>query len=372
MFKTAAAVTGSVHKPTRRVARLTALLSVPAILAGMSTAAVGAVASPKATLTVPSYCLSGGQILWDHLVTCGWPGESNTGPDLSDCPGHQLVPRGNGTDPIVLSTPNEVVSCADLRGMVMIRAANVTIINSAVETRSGTGASGSGSIKVDIGASATISHVTIYGGNTVHACIWHEGSYLMVKAVNCFGANDGVFTWAVTSQPGSGGDNFTIQDSYFHGFTKETANGHDDGFQTEGSSHGLLNHNTFQMTSSATSAIAIWDSRRSSNDITVSNNLITGGGFAIYAEDYSPGDGAPNNPSPVGGFSVTDVQFDDNSFSTLAAGCVGKYGVWFTRPTWEPYQGGPTDGWHRLGNVVLETSEKIDNGNPHSDGQLCR
>jgi hypothetical protein len=369
MFKTdARAAIRSVRRPTRHAVWLIAvLLAVPAMLAGTSAAAV---ASGQAVRAVPAYCHSGGQILWDHLVTCGWPGESNTGAVRADCPEDRFVPLGNGTKTIILNTPNEVVKCYELRGPVSIRAANVTIINSTVDTLHGDKSGGSAGITVDDGASATISHVTINGGRTVHACIFHDGTSLMVNAVDCFGANDGIFTWAVT--PTRGGNNFTIQNSYIHALTQETANGHDDGFQTEGSSNGLINHDTFQMTQDSTSAIAIWDSRANADNITVSNNLITGGGFSVYAEDYSPGDGAPGNPPTTGGFSVTNVQIDDNSFSTVAAGCVGRYGVWFTRPTWEPLQGGPTDGWHRLGNVVLETGENIDNGNPHSNGQLCR
>ena len=42
-----------------------------------------------------------------------------------------------------------------------------------------------------------------------------------------------------------------------------------------------------------------------------------------------------------------------------------------TAPTWAPYFGGPTDGWRRSGNVVLETGENIDAGNPHVNGVLC-
>jgi hypothetical protein len=371
MFEVALMATRLVRKLTRSVAWLIALpLALPAILAGLSTTTtVGAVASPAAKRAVPAYCQYGGQRLWDNLVSCGWPGKANTGPVMSDCQGHQLIPEGNGTNPIVLNTPNQVVRCADLRGKVTIKAANVTIINSAVETRSG---SGSASITIDVGASAKISHVTINGGNRVHACIWHQGTRLLVKAVNCFGVKDGIFAWAVTNLPSTGGDHYTIMDSYFHGFTREAANSHEDGFQTEGSNHGLVKHNTFRMTTGATSAVAIWDSRANSNDISVKNNLIAGGGFAVYAEDYNPSDGAPGDPSAAGGFSVTNIQFDDNAFSTVDAGCVGKYGVWFTRPTWEPYQGGPTDGWHRLGNVVLETGENIDMSNPYSGGQLCR
>ncbi len=348
------------------------LLAVPVIVAGLFPAGASAAGtSRQAPAARPAYCQSGGPKLWDDLATCGWPGKPNTGPRLSDCPDHKLVVRGDGHTQFVLSKADEEITCTDFRGTVIIKAAHVTITNSEVQTKHGTGAGGSASVTVDAGAGATITHVTVDGGNSVHACIWHQGSHLMVKDVNCFGVNDGIFSWALTSKPSSGGDNFTIADSYFHDFTKATANGHDDGFQTEGSSHGLVVHDTFRMTPDSTSAVAIWDSRNNSNDITVRHNLMTGGGFAVYAEDYNPGDSGPGNPSAVGGFHVTNIQFDDNSFSTFAAGCVGKYGVWFTRPAWMPYQGGPTDGWHRAGNVVLETGEDIDNGNPHDNGRLC-
>jgi hypothetical protein len=125
------------------------------------------------------------------------------------------------------------------------------------------------------------------------------------------------------------------------------------------------------MTTHADSAIAIWDSLRSSHDIRVNNNLITGGGFSIYAEDYNPGDGGPGDPPAVGGFTDTDIRFTNNVFSTHAAGCVGQFGVWFSRPGWAPYNGGPTDGWRRKDNRVLETGENVDNGNSIGSGLSC-
>jgi len=366
---------------TSKVRRLATALSlaIPTALAGMAslypasanaapTAQTRAVASRAAA--VPAYCHSGGTRLWENLATCGWPNSANTGPDEAKCRDGRLTQRGDGTTPIVLSKANEVVDCTDLRGPVEVTAAGVTIKNSMVTVKNGSGVSGSAAVTIEVGGSAVISHVAIDGGKSVHACLWHEGTQLQVSAVNCYGVNDAIFAWA-TSNPSTTGNNYSITDSYFHDFTQETANGHDDGFQTEGSSHGLISHNTFRMTLSSTSAISVWDSRTNSNDITVSDNLISGGGFSVYAEDYNPGDGAPAHLSPVGGFSVTNIQFDNNSFSTILSGCVGKYGVWFTRPSWEPYHGGPTDGWHRLGNVVLETGENVDNGNPHSDGKLC-
>ncbi len=367
----ALAVAGSFRKLIRGRRGLAALLlAIPALLAGIAPAAASTFTAHLRS-AVPAYCDAGGAKLWANLATCGWPGKRNTGPDLAQCPHHKLVPRGNHVTPFLLNRPGEVIKCADLLGQVTVMAPNITIKNSEVEAKNGSTVSGSAAITIDVGASATISHVTVNGGNSVHACVWHQGTQLTIKAMNCFGANDGVFTWVAKGDPARGGGHFTVSDSYFHGFTKETANGHDDGYQTEGTSHGLITHNTFEMNANATSAVAIWNSRESSTNITVSKNLMTGGGFAVYAEDYNPGTGAPGDFSAAGGFSVRDIHFTDNSFSTFAAGCVGKYGVWFTRPTWVPYQGGPTDGWHRLGNVVLETAEKINSGNPHNNGQLC-
>jgi hypothetical protein len=324
----------------------------------------------RTAAAVPAYCQSGGTRLWSHLAACGWPGESTTGPVLADCHDRQLVQRGNGVTPIVLASRNEVVSCAYLRGPVEIKATGVTIRNSTVAVTSGAMVRGNAAIIIAAGASATISHVAIDGRDKVHACIWHRGVRLKVTAVNCRRVHDAIFAWAVNGSA-AGGDNYSIMNSYFHAFTKPTAHGHDDGFQTEGSSHGLIRHDTFRMPAGATSAIAIWDSRRSSSDIAVTKNLIAGGGFAVYAEDYNPDDSAPEGSSATGGNSVTDIWFDDNSFSTAASGCVGKYGVWFTRPGWQPYEGGPTDGWHRLDNLVLETGENIDNANPQDDSEPC-
>jgi hypothetical protein len=326
--------------------------------------------------TAPAYCRSGGRGLWAHLAACGWPGPGSTGPRLAQCPRHRLIPRGRRLGhAIVIRKANAVISCQQIRGMLHIEARNVTIRNSAITSSSGAkgpAANGTAAIYVADGASAAIDNVTINGDDGVHACIWHQGVRLAVRAVNCYGADDGVFSWADTGYSRTTGDNFTIRDSYFHGFTHKTANGHEDGYQTEGASHGLIAHNTYQMTISADSAIAIWDARKNSGDITVTGNLIAGGGFAVYAEDSSPGDGSPGSRSPAGGFRVTGIRFVNNVFSTAAAGCVGQFGVWFTRPAWQVYHGGPTDGWHRHGNRVLETGENIDAHNPHKAGTLCR
>jgi hypothetical protein len=271
---------------------------------------------------------------------------------------------------IFIRRPGTVIGCRKITGMLIIKAPNVVVRNSTIISNSGltgTRANGTADISVADGASATVDHVKINGDDGVHACIWHQGTRLYVNAINCYGVDDGIFSWPDNGYSWATGDHFTIKNSYFHGFTKRTSNGHEDGYQTEGASYGLIEHNTYRMTTGADSAIAIWDSRRSSRDITVRHNLITGGGFAIYAEDYSP-----DPVAAAGGYSVTRLWFTGNVFSTYAASCVGKFGVWFDRPAWAPYHGGPTDGWHRSRNRVLETGKSIDRSNPTTNAGLCR
>jgi hypothetical protein len=225
-------------------------------------------------------------------------------------------------------------------------------------------ANGTGTIVINDGASATITQNELNGQKLVHACVWHQGVSTTISKNNCYNIDDGFFSWADTSYSQTTGDQFTIQDNYVHDLTAATANGHIDGYQTEGAANGLITHNTFLMTAadngnSTDSAVAIWNSLKSSHDITVSNNLIAGGGFAIYAEDYDP-----SEASPSGGYSVTNIFFTNNKFSNHLFGCVGVYGVWYVR-------GAPTDQWRRSGNVVLETGASIDNGNPTFNGSPC-
>ena len=361
--------------PAQSVPAQSPAVAAPPSSPGGSAPSASAAPDPAPAPPRPAYCRRGGARLWANLASCGWPASANTGPDLSQCPGHRLVADAGGlTRTIRVTAASTVISCEDIQGMLDIEAQHVTVRDSVIESNSGKvgeAANGTADIKVEDGASAVIDHVKINGDEGVHACIWHQGTSLVVNAVNCYGSNDGIFSWADHGYSQTTGDHFVITNSYFHDFTDKTSNGHSDGYQTEGASDGLIKHNTYQMTASADSAIALWDSLRGSRNIDVRDNLITGGGFAVYAEDYYPGDSGPGDPGAVGGYSVSDIRFTGNVFSTYAAGCVGSFGVWFERPGWSPYEGGPTDGWHRHGNHVLETGQDVDNGNPSGPGLSC-
>jgi hypothetical protein len=317
--------------------------------------------------SVPAQCAKDGSYVWSHKEACGWPGAQNTGYRLSSCPGRHLVAStGSASRTIHVTTPNTVVSCEDITGCLSIDAPNVTLRDveiACTSGRTGTAANGTSVINISDGASAVISHVEINGMQGVHACVWHQGTSAAITAMDCHGVNDGVFSWADKGYSSTTGDHITIANSYFHDFTTRTGNGHIDGYQTEGAAYGVIQHNTYLMTSddgnSTDSAIAVWDSLRSSHDFTVRHNLIAGGGFGIYAEDYSP-----SEANPTGEYAVTSIQFIGNVFSQYLFGCVGYLGVWYPRGT-------PSDGWRRTGNRILESGASVDNGNPTYNGRSC-
>ena len=309
--------------------------------------------TPTATTstTPPALCTT--SAVWNNLAACGWAGPGNTG-----YPAGQVF-RKTVTGGLTITTDGTVIDGYKISGGVTVDAKNVVIKNSWV-TNSAGGVSGTGVVKILNGASATIDHNLLDGQNATHTCVWHEGASMVVTANECTGVNDGIFSWASTVGVDGTGDNFTIADNWLHNFTTQAANGHIDGYQTEGAKNGVIRHNTFDVAQDQNSAIAIWNSRKDASNIAVTGNLIQGGGFSIYAEDYSP-----SEASPAGGYTVTNITFTNNRFSNSRYACVGSYGVWFTR-------GAPSDGWHRSGNVLLETGQNLDNNNPIVNGWECR
>ncbi len=332
---------------------------------------VGQVGTPPNCVTptptgMPAQCASGGTYVWSNLEACGWPGPSNTG-----------YPVGTAlrtTSTRTITTNNTVIDGEQINGNITINAQNVTIKNSLINY-SGSGGGGSGAIKILSGASAIIDHVEIDGKSAVHACVWHEGSSVTISYLKCHDMEDAVFSWAATGNAQSG-NSFILEHSYIHTFNAIESNGHFDGYQTEGAANGQIRHNTIDMGPEGNAAVALWNSQKNTDNITVESNLLAGGGFTVYAEDYSPSEATNANPNnPVGGNTMTNIRFLQNSFSTKYNGCVGSYGVWFFRSAWT-YQGGPTGGWGangnvRTGNTILENGQSVDGGNPTNNGTIC-
>lgn len=349
-----------IHADTSTTASFQAEAGIKAgvtTIADASAAGGNAVQFGNSVTGVPVQCANGGTYLWNNLETCGWPGAGNTG-----VPAGTTLTNANGR---TITANNTVIDGQNITGNITVNATGVIIRNSKINY-TGNGGGGSGAIKVLANATATIENVEIDGQGAVHTCVWHEGSNIVVRKVNCHDVEDGMFSWGLNTGSSISGNNFTIEDNYIHALRGNESNGHYDGWQTEGAANGSIKHNTFYTSTDGTSLIAIWNSHKNSTNITVENNLMAGGGFSIYAQDYHP-----SEASPAGGYTVTNISFKDNKFSTILDNCVGGFGVWFYRASWQPYQGGPTDGWNttpggsiRSGNRILETGFNLDNGNP--------
>lgn len=281
--------------------------------------------------TPPEQCLNGGKYMWENLEKCGWPGVNNTGVNISECP-NGLTTLGSSTKSITtINTENTTIECKEVKGSLNIAAQNVTIKNSKLSYDAGGGESvgGSGVIKILDDASATIEQVELDGMNRTHACIFNLGvkgdtlKYSMiVRKINCHNASDGIFSWY--SAPGSKypskypntASDFIIEDSYLHDFTEGAANGHIDGYQSQGTSNGIIRRNTFNVSirpgdthvigGGLNSVMAIWNVSNNVTNYEVSNNLISGGNFAIYVYDRHP-EVLPDSEKEKGGNGVLVV-----------------------------------------------------------------
>ncbi|HEY2043930.1 MAG TPA: hypothetical protein VGH11_14725, partial [Jatrophihabitans sp.] len=126
--------------------------------------------------------------MWSNLAGCGWPGPGNTG-----YPAGQKFVKTVGN--VVVTADNAVINGWRITGGVQVRAKNVIIENSWISLSAG-GASGSGVVNVNPGASATIQHNLLDGMNATHSCVWHEGTSMKALFNDCRGVNDGMFSWA--------------------------------------------------------------------------------------------------------------------------------------------------------------------------------
>ncbi|MDB5185165.1 MAG: hypothetical protein JWN38_973 [Candidatus Saccharibacteria bacterium] len=373
---------------------------------------------PNCVTPISPACTATAGYAWNNLEACGWPGAANTGVPAS-------VSLVNGQNGDRVLGDNAVLSGENFTGRIIINGSNVVIRNLKL-TYDGTGNAGYPAIMMAATSrNVTIENVEINGDGKVHICVKANGIGLTIKKLNCYGVEDGISAAdnaarvSVNGQPPSCADcgsNITVTDSYFHDFIPKEfnnpkvtdqcsrSNGHVDGFQLHGGNNLNVSHNTFKMVLAkgkykvvtkpagfqpynatqpcptddrnpfvdgfANSAFFINDSQGDVLNGTISDNLVGGGGFAAYAQDRSP-----SVENPVGGFSVKNVVYSDNKFSTAFGECVGAYGIWYrlasgSRP---PYYEGPTDGWHRTGNVILETGANVDNANPsHANGSVCR
>lgn len=275
------------------------------------------------------------------VATKLWPSGNFPDSTTAGCPvGIALTTKAGRT----ITTNNTVIQGENITSALVLDGQNDTVRNCRIKSYFAKGTAANGTGVVTVHGSAVIEHCTLDGQLGTHAGVWYQGTSVKIRNCEIINVNDGIFTWDA--------DNFVIEDNYLHNLTTESSNGHIDGFQTEGGSHGIIHHNTITISQDQNACVAIWNSRRNSDDILVDSNYLAGTGYVVYVEDYDP-----TEASPAGGYSVTNIRLIDNMFSRRYYWCVGYYGVWYPR-------GNPSDAWNRSGNLVIEAAVNVDNGQP--------
>jgi hypothetical protein len=205
---------------------------------------------------------------------CGFPDATNTGTT-----GPLTLVSGN----VTLSTPGMVYEGKDVRGCISVRAKNVTIRNVRVTCPGwyaiGINTGPSSDIWVSPDANTLIEDVEInLGGSWEIKGIAFSG--YTARRVHFYGGSDCAHF----------GTNVRIEDSFCEIPAGGPADGpHYDGFQSDGGSNIVLNHNTIRVPYGQTSAILMSTNTSPIRDVWITNNLVAGGGYTIYCGTDSGG-----------------------------------------------------------------------------------
>jgi hypothetical protein len=243
------------------------------------------------------------------------PNASNTGVP----PGTTLSPSGSMT----ISTAGTVVDARDIKGCVTVNAPNVTIRNSRV-TCDGSGAIWSRSTGL------TVEDSTVQCGNKVGQTAITPANYTVrrVDASRCEN-----ILWA--------GGNVLIEDSYIHDPIPCCIPGdpHTDSVQVPAGGNNItIRHNRIyggylSQSNFGNSAITTGASPGAGNtNLTITNNLLAGGGFTVYCPDVS-----------------SSFTFTNNRFSRVLVDTVGGFGPMY-RTCDDDYD--PSNVYHETGKPV--------------------
>lgn len=219
--------------------------------------------------------------------SCGYPDAMNTG-----VPSGTALTVVNGD--VVVTTPGAVVDGKDIRGCVLVKAANVTIRRSKVTC---TGAYGISSFPDEYtGGGLLIEDVEVDCANNQTTAIGYYG--LTARRLNVHSCENGFdIDYGVT-----------VVDSYIHDMYEGTS-GHSDGIQLAGGADIVIRHNTIFIPG-GTSAIISHPTDNA--NVTIEANLLGGGAYSLYC---------PSEHS-------LNFRVIDNRFSTRFAAKGGGYGPW--------------------------------------------
>lgn len=213
--------------------------------------------SPSASTSAMSNC-------WSRPSACGFPDGTNTGVQ----PGVALTSSGG----LTITQDGAVVQNLLITGELDVFANNVTVRNVKIVATGGYHALYTGWNYHGI----IIDHVEIDGRHLNPSVPGLVGSGFTATALNIHGTGDAIDV----------GDNVTVRDSWLHDLTVNSGD-HTDGVQSTGSDNVLITHCTIDATlpngGVANSALIIGADLSNMGTVNVTNSLLGGGNYTIYA-----------------------------------------------------------------------------------------
>jgi hypothetical protein len=248
------------------------------------------------------------------------PNATNTGPDISQCPGGLKLVNGD-------QNVSSSISCVDIHGFVTVNGSNISIANSVI--RGGTTCPSTtycGLIKFNSGSGNTLTRVEIVPSkpSVDFDGIW--GSGYTANGVNIHGTVDGMKLSSAT-----------IENSWIHDLTLfpddpvQDARGcsggspcasHNDDIQVDGTSvNALVQHNNLVSVPKQNSSMQIGQDQGLISGLTVTDNWMDGGNCTFNVAGSLNSDGKTYNKTGSGYKYPLTINASNNHFSSTNTGC---------------------------------------------------
>jgi hypothetical protein len=196
-------------------------------------------------------------------------GESPTAATTGVPDSVELRPSGS----LTITRAGASVEGLDVVGQIVVDAPDVTIRNTRITA---TGAVG---VKVESG-SLLIEDSEVIGASDVCAQGLGWGNYVAVR-IDVSGCQDGL----------RGNGNVELYDSYIHEL-RQTSDSHNDGFQSTGGSHIVIEGNTIcAQHRDAVSAVKLTPEKQAIENVVIRDNVLRGGNFTLYMDSKPNGFG---------------------------------------------------------------------------------
>ena len=249
---------------------------------------------------------------------CGYPDATNTGPpagislrsvpgDVSGGPGWSTDGDGN----VDVTGEGAVFSGYSVHGSVNVSGSGA-VIEDDVISNSGDDTSGDGVNLTGNPSNVTIEHVTISSPGGANGA----GIFAGIKDIN--GEAMGTRVLDNNIADASTGIQLyigLIEGNYVHDITPSDPSSHLNGTTSNGSTTPLtIEHNTVFNPNGQTDAISLFEDFGVEANVLITNNLVAGGGYAVY--------GGQN----AGGPQAYNIRITDNRFSTIYYPQCGAFG----------------------------------------------